>query len=524
MRFTKKEGVTEGLVHPESVFLMLLAASAGLILIQVLVSQLVPSSSELLGRLPSGLTGRDAMEALSSVAEVIAAVLGIAITVVAIVVELAANRYSHQITRLFLTAPNNLLVLSLYALTTIQCIWVGVILAPEPGFGTFFTLVITMILASVSLISLVPYIYSIFSFLSPDAVVRRIGAITLRQVVKAQSDASSYRQDAVETGIDELQDVARSAITHGDREIAMLAVNSLSDFLIEYHAIKQTLPEDWFRVSEEIRQDPDFIALSDTSLSMINEQGLWVERKVFRRLLSLMAQSAHGERDVAHLISIRTREIAGSLGQDTPGLMDLCLFSYNSYLRTMLNAGDIRTTYYLFGQYRLLAESLLGTPLEARVLEIARYFKEYGHVGHQRGFSFLLETASFDLMTLIGQTASTAPELAEPLIGIASTFELGPPSGTEKTNTSGLVRIKIQLACLLMARGFDNLAIPLIDRLADEDDSLLTAIRDDLIAESRPHYWELIDRGINFLYLPSEQRVMLEPLFAKISAHRGQNR
>ena len=70
-----------------------------------------------------------------------------------------------------------------------------------------------------------------------------------------------------------LQDVARSAITHGDREIAMLAVNSLSDFLIEYHAIKQTLPGNWFRVSEEIRQDPDFIALSDTSLSMINEQG-----------------------------------------------------------------------------------------------------------------------------------------------------------------------------------------------------------------------------------------------------------
>ena len=157
------------------------------------------------------------------------------------------------------------------------------------------------------------------------------------------------------------------------------------------------------------------------------------------------------------------------------------------------------------------------------MLEIARYFNEYGHVGHQRGFSFLLETANFDLMTLIGQTASTALELAEPLIGIASTFELGPPSGTEKTNTSGLVRIKIQLACLLMARGFDNLAIPLIDRLANEDDSLLTAIRDDLIAESRPHYWELIDRGINFLYLPSEQRAMLEPLFATISARRDQN-
>ena len=40
----------------------------------------------------------------------------------------------------------------------------------------------------------------------------------------------------------------------------------------------------------------------------------------------------------------------------------------------MLNAGDIRTTYYLFGQYRLLAESLLGTRM-ARVLEIARYLR-----------------------------------------------------------------------------------------------------------------------------------------------------
>ena len=62
-------------------------------------------------------------------------------------------------------------------------------------------------------------------------------------------------------------------------------------------------------MSEEIRQDRTS-SPSDSSLSLINEQGLWVERKVFRRLLSLMAQSAHGEQDVAHLISIRTREIA----------------------------------------------------------------------------------------------------------------------------------------------------------------------------------------------------------------------
>ena len=89
----------------------------------------------------------------------------------------------------------------------------------------------------------------------------------------------------------------------------------------------------------------------------------------------------------------------------------------------MLNAGDIEqpTT---FGQYRLLAESLLRTLSSERARNCA-FFKEYGHVGHQRGFSFLLETASFDLMTLIGQAASTAPELAEPLIALHQHSSLG---------------------------------------------------------------------------------------------------
>ena len=64
-----------------------------------------------------------ALDTVSNAAEVVAAVLAIAITVVAIVVELAANRYSHEITRMFLREPVNVLILSLYVLTTLQCIW-----------------------------------------------------------------------------------------------------------------------------------------------------------------------------------------------------------------------------------------------------------------------------------------------------------------------------------------------------------------------------------------------------------------
>ena len=44
-----------------------------------------------------------AFDILSNSAEVLAGVLAVAITVVAIVVELAATRYTHRITRLFVT-------------------------------------------------------------------------------------------------------------------------------------------------------------------------------------------------------------------------------------------------------------------------------------------------------------------------------------------------------------------------------------------------------------------------------------
>ena len=123
----------------------------------------------------ASLDSEAAFDTLSNAAEVVAAVLAIAITVVAIVVELAANRYSHLITRLFIREPVNLLVLGLFVVTTLQCVWTaGTVgnsqtqaILPQAGFA------ITMGLVTVSLLVLLPYIYFVFSFLSPISIIRR---------------------------------------------------------------------------------------------------------------------------------------------------------------------------------------------------------------------------------------------------------------------------------------------------------------------------------------------------------------
>src|SRR4029434_1080627 len=65
-----------------------------------------------------------AAQTLSNAAQVVAAVLAIAITVVAIVVELAANRYAHRITKLFVRAPTNLAVMGFFVVAALECVWV----------------------------------------------------------------------------------------------------------------------------------------------------------------------------------------------------------------------------------------------------------------------------------------------------------------------------------------------------------------------------------------------------------------
>ena len=84
---------------------------------------------------PNPSSGQDA---LGGAAEVISAVLGIAITVVAIVVELAANRYTHRITELFVSEPINFFVTGFFVISALQAVFVGLTFEtlPDGGIGT----------------------------------------------------------------------------------------------------------------------------------------------------------------------------------------------------------------------------------------------------------------------------------------------------------------------------------------------------------------------------------------------------
>ncbi len=471
---------------------------------------------------PSGwlstLDERGALEAVSNSAEVVAAVLGIAITVVAIVVELAATRFSHLITRLFMREPVNMIVLGLFVITTIQCVWIGISLNHEdsgavlPHAGFF----ITFFLVTVSLLCLLPYIYFVFTFLSPISVIERI----CRNAVNAITDGLGSEVEAAQrltlAAIDELQDVSRGAIEQGDRSIAMSGINGMTAIVYDYSEMRDRLPASWFAITDAIARDPDFIALTDDALLEVEEGQVWLETKIMRQLNALMSQSAGRARDVANLIGINAGQLAKDLGAQNPQLLALCIKSFNSFLRTTINAGDVRTAYYLMDRYREVAEHLLDQGEGHKAFEIAGFFSRYGQLGHLNGISFLLDAAAYDVVKLIEHALTSCSDQVDPLLEVLLDLDEEIREEKQEDSLLGVRRSQIQLATLFLARGDQARVTRIVEDLRGERTNRLLRLRQQLETEDRAQYWELIDRGSNFSYLPPERRQYLEPLYAQL--------
>lgn len=464
------------------------------------------------------LDERGGLDAVSGAAEVVAAVLGIAITVVAIVVELAATRFSHLITRLFVREPVNVVVLGLFLITTIQCVWIGISLGHDqtsaivPHAGFF----IAFVLVTLSLLCLLPYIYFVFTFLSPISVIERI----CRNAVKAMEDgvrtAAGPAQRMTLAAIDELQDVTRGAIEQGDRSIAMSGINGMAAIVYDYAELRPRLPEDWYRITDAIARDPDFVALTDDALAEVEAERIWLETKIFRQLNALMSQSAGHARDVANLIGINTGQVAKDLGTENPDLLWLCIRSFNSFLRTTINARDARTAYYLMDRYREVAEHLLEQGQGERAFEIAGFFSEYGQLGHLNGMSFLLDAAAYDVVRLIEHALELESDQVDPLLEVLLDLDEEIREEKQEDSLLGVRRSQIQLATLFLMRGDQIRVDRIVEDLKGERPSRLKRLRQQLETEDRPQYWELIDRGSNFSYLPVHRRAYLEPLYEQL--------
>ncbi len=454
-------------------------------------------------------------EAVANAAEVVAAVLGIAVTVVAIIVELAATRFNHRISTMFVREPINIAVLSFFVLTTLLCVWVA---ATTAGQTASLLQQLTMVAVTLALLALLPYFAYVFTFISPINVIRRIKRQAAREIAACTQGSHNGRQLSVARAVDEIQDVLRSAIDSADRDIAMACVDALSELVSEYESTRSSLPEDWFSVSPELAQDADFVSLETSALRRIDQQKIWFEFKVFSHLHNATEHVIPKLRDVANLISIRTRELALESGPINPALLGICLTSFNSYLRTTIRAQDQRTAYYVLSQYRQVAEALTRIDQTERVLEIIRRFEYYARLSFQLDQPFVLETCAYDLVILLEQTPPEQSRQIDAVLDALLALDRPFRSEQQAATIAGVRKAQIRAAATLLERADEQRASRVLQDLASESQISIVDLVRELSAEQESEFWELTPRGVNFNYLQSHLRAQLDTILRALKS------
>ncbi|GAG45231.1 unnamed protein product, partial [marine sediment metagenome] len=234
-----------------------------------------------------------------------------------------------------------------------------------------------MIMATISLASLLPYFAFLFRFLSPTNTIARIRGEAVESIRNSKGEISA--RPAIVRSIRDLEDIGRRAQIQRDRTIAMSVVDALGELLQGYLRLRSDLPESWFKISGQLSRDPDFVSLAASSRQEIETNGTWLETKIMRTHLTLFEDALGTNRDLANLITLNTRTLAEKHydGEADVSLLHLGIRFFNTYLRFAMRAGDLRSAYYAQHQYRLLAERALSAGDNDAAIKISNALLEY---------------------------------------------------------------------------------------------------------------------------------------------------
>jgi hypothetical protein len=453
---------------------------------------------------------------LGGVGQVVTQVLGVAISVVAIIVELAANRYTHRITELFFRAPVNFVVMGFFVVSGLVPIWVAFTYTSEhaPAVATG----LCMVLMSLSLLLLLPYFSYVAAFVNPLGIINRIRSETLRAIVRGPSadsvTALERVQHVAEDGAEQLADVALNAMANHDKGISMTAVNAIGELLGDYLRIKSNLVKSWFALGAEVRNNPDFISLADEALGEIGKDRTWFEFKLLRQYEMIYRAALNENRELNYLIATNIRELAEqAMDRDDKPVVDLAIKFFNTFLRATVNARDVRTAYNVLNQYRLLAESSLRRKQGRVAAAVAKYFKYYGQIAFHMDLGFILETAAYDLCALnelaFDLAAPQRPELLKIFLQVDKEGE----GAKKEAALRGVRKAQVKLATYYLLRGDVSAAREVYRDMQNENPERMASIRDELLAVESPYFWEVTDRGMNFDWMAADRKERLLEFF-----------
>ena len=459
-------------------------------------------------------------DALSGLAGMTAAVLGIVITVVSLLVQLTSERYT-GVAQMFLRDRTNATVMAYYVVVAVMGVFNSLTLHAD--FVPRVTIVVVMSATVFGLVIMLPYFAYVFRFLEPTNLVSRIQREAVGDVTAAaterDADAIVEGQAPAIAALEELTDITSNSISGKDKIVASRAVDAIKDLVVGYLAVKHGAQPKWFEIGAGIRDNPDFVAMDPESLRELEKDKTWLEWKALRQYLAISAEAQGEMPDINYLIAIDTRYVAeAALARNDRPVVDLAFRFMNSYLRGALNARAVRTAYNVMNQYRLLVESMIRGGAEDIALVGVRHMIYYGRTSYDMQLGFVTETVAYDVSALCELTHQLKGpgELDDQMLALLLDLDQPLRVKRQEAGLQGIRKAQIKLACYFLASGDVPRARRIADDMAGEDRGRLQVIREALSKVESKEFWEIIDRGRNFEYMPPHQRAQMDAFFAML--------
>ncbi len=457
-------------------------------------------------------------DSIPALAGMTAAVLGIVITVVSIIVQLSSERYT-GVAQMFLRDRINLAVMAYFVIACVSGVWLS--MSVHPDFVPRAAVLAMLGATTLGLVLMLPYFAYVFRFLEPASIVARIRRDAVRTVADAatsrDAEKAAMSQAPTIAAMEELTDITSNSISGKDKIIASRAVDAIKDFVIEYLAVKGTAPEIWFQIGEGIRDNPDFVAMDPESLRDLERRRTWVEWKALRQYLGIYNEAQGSMPDINYLVAIDTRYIGeAAADRNDRELITLVFRFMNSYLRATLNARAVRTAYNVLNQYRKLVEAMVRAGRHDVAAEAVGHMNYYGRTSYDMQLAFVTETVAYD----IGALCELAHQLGghdEVMLGLFLELDQPLRARKQELGLQGIRKAQVKLACYYLEAGEAGRARRIAHDMCMETGDRLRQIRDQLERVESKDFWEIIDRGRNFEYMPPKLRAQMDTFFAWVA-------
>ncbi len=453
-------------------------------------------------------------DALPALGMTIVAVLGIVLTVVAIIVQLSADRYT-GVAIMFLREPIHIVVLSFYIVASLCAVWLSVTLRPE--FVPRSLLLVVMVLTSLGLAVMPPYFAYTFWFLEPGNIIHRLRLHVARLSRRGLESGSSVEVDRLQglvlTQMEEITDIANNSIEGRDKIIAGRAIDALCEFAVDYIADKPQEDRPWYHIGRELRETPDFVGMDAVLISELENRRLWVEWKTMHEYLRVYHEALESMGDIDAQVAIDTRYIGeAAASREQTDLVRMVFRFLNSYLRAAIDRKSARTSEDVLLQYRLLIKALLRRGLCEVACEGAGFIKYFGRVAFEEDLPSITETAAYDLARLCQFAYQDHFDCETLMLQQLLTLDAEESSRSDRQQRGlrGVRLAQTKLAVFYLAAGEEERARMVAEDMCDMSAKIKASIREELAEESPPHFWEVVDRGRNLHYLTGPERAMLD--------------